>query len=303
MTVYWPDNAKQVFGTEILRAQHTLEELALFSDDGLAQMLDLYPRSALEIWTFDQRRDGNRHALKGRAPNMSGEAIVEAVKQGQVWLNLRRVNDQLEALKPVADELYGSLETATGRRPMKPDMSLLISSPNVEVGYHLDIAMVALFQIRGRKRLWLYPTDEAFAPAEHIEHLVHMTREEDLPYRKTFDEHARVFELAPGMGLTWPQLAPHRVRNANCMNVSLACEFMTMTSLVNANAIYTNAFLRQNLNLSPSAQNGIGPASLGKAAFASVHKALQSQSHDAADPPITFELDASVENCVKPLWV
>jgi len=302
MTVYWPDNAKEAFGNEILRADHQIDQSELFSDDGLAQLLDLYPRSELEIWTFDNRRDGNTLALKGRAPRLPGKDILDAVKHGHVWLNLRGVNTRLDDLKLVAEQLYGSLETAIGRRPMKREMSLLISSPNVEIGYHLDIPMVALFQVRGRKRVWLYPANETFAPAEHIERLVHMTREEDLPYREAFDEDARVFELAPGMGLTWPQLSPHRVRNANCVNVSLSCEFMTMASLVNANAIYTNAFLRQNLNLSPKAQNGVGPASLGKAAFAGLHKVMQPRDRNAVLTPITFELDTSVENCVKPLW-
>ncbi|NQY98061.1 MAG: hypothetical protein HRT82_12975 [Henriciella sp.] len=302
MTVYWPDNAKDAFGHEILRADHQFEDSELFSDDGLAHLLDLYPRSALDIWTFESRHQGGTLAQKGRAPRMSGKDIVDAVKHGHIWLSLPCANHELEDLKPVADELYGSLETATGRRPMKREMNLLISSPNVEVGYHLDIPMVALFQVRGRKRLWLYPPEEEFAPAEHVEHLVHITREEDLPYQASFDEKARVFELAPGMGVTWPQLSPHRVRNAKCVNVSLSCEFMTTASLVNANAIYTNAFLRQNLNLSPKAQNGIGPAALGKAAFASLHKAMQPRDRGIAHTPITFELDPSIETCVKPLW-
>jgi hypothetical protein len=302
MTVYWPDNAKEASGTEILRADHQLDQSERFSDDGLAQLLDLYPRAALEIWTFDKRGTGHTLALKGRAPQMPGKDILDAVKHGRIWLNLRRVNDQLADLKPIADDLYGSLESAIGRRPMKQEMSLLISSPNVDVGYHLDIPMVALFQVRGRKRLWLYPNEESFASSEHVEHLVHLTREEDLPYHKSFDEHARVFELSPGMGVTWPQLAPHRVRNANCMNVSLSCEFMTMAGLVHANAIYTNALLRQNLNLSPKARGGIGPGALGKAAFAGLHKAMQPRDRDRTGTPITFELDTSVENCVKPLW-
>lgn len=302
MTVYWPDNAKQAFGTEILRADHPFDESNLFSDDGLAHLLDRYPRQSLDIWTFGENREGENPALRGRAPRMSGKDIVDAVKNGRVWLNLRRANLELPELKPIADDIFGSLETATGRRTLKQDMGLLISSPRVHVHYHLDIPMVALFQLRGRKRLWLYPTDPEFAPPEYIEQIVHMTREEDLPYRNAFDDRARVFDLKPGMGLTWPQLAPHRVQNENCVNVSLSCEYMTTASLINANAIYTNAFLRQNLRLSPKAKNGVGPATLGKAAFARVHKRMQPQAPKTAPTPVTFELDTSVENCVKLLW-
>lgn len=302
MTVYWPETTKTAFGNEILRADHPFGDLELFSDDGLAHLLDHYPRNELEIWTFGGDGESEKPALKGRAPRLSGKDIVEAVKQGNVWLNLRRTNFELPDLEPVADEIYGGLEEATGRRARQRDMNLLISSPNVEVSYHLDIPMVALFQVRGRKRIWIYPRDEQFAPPEHIERQIHETRETDLPYHPAFDDEARVFELNPGMGVTWPQLAPHRIRNANCLNVSISCEFMTMASMVNANVVYTNALLRESMNLSPKAVNGIGPASLGKAAFAMMHKAMQPRDSAHASTPITFELDTSVENCVKPLW-
>lgn len=302
MTVYWPDNAKQTFGTEILRADHPFDQSELFSDDGLARLLDLYPREDLEIWTFGDRRAGEKPALRGRAPRMTGHAIVDAVRTGHVWLNLPRANLQLPDLKPVADEVFGSLEAATGQHTNKHDMSLLISSPKVEVHYHLDIPMVALFQVRGHKRLWVYPNDPEFAPPAHVEQIVHMTREEDLPYRPSFDQHARVFDLKPGMALTWPQLAPHRVKNGNCVNVSLSCEYMTFASAINADAVYTNAFLRNKMRLSPKAVNGIGPATLGKAAFARLHKGLNQRDQRPAHTPVTFELDPSVDNCVKPLW-
>lgn len=303
MSVTWPDNSKQAFGREILHARHSFSESDLFTDDGLAHLLDIYPRQSLDIWTFGENREGENPALRGRAPRMSGAEILTAVKNGHVWLNLRRVNLELEDMKPISDEIFGSLEDAASVRTGKRDMGLLISSPNVHVHYHLDIPMVALFQMRGQKRLWLYPTDKAYAPPEFIEQIVHMKREEDLPYQNTFDDEARVFDLTPGMGLTWPQLAPHRVQNASCMNVSLSCEYMTMKSLINANAIYTNGLMRKSMNLSPSAHNGMGPATLGKAAFARLHKGFSRRGPKLAPTPVTFELDTSVENCVKPLWI
>lgn len=302
MSVSWPEYSKRAFGKEILKANHAFDQSSHFSDDGLAHLIDLYPREQLDIWTYGANREGENPALKGRAPRMSGADIVEAVKQGHIWLNLRRVNFELPQLKPIADEIFGSLEDAASVRTSKRDMGLLISSPNIHVHYHLDIPMVALFQVRGQKRLWLYPTDEAYAPPQFIEQIAHMQREEDLPYKNAFDQGARVFDLTPGMGLTWPQLAPHRVQNANCLNVSLSCEYMTLKSLINANAIYTNGLMRKSMNLSSSAQNGIGPASLSKAAFARVHKSLTRRGPKTAPTPVTFEVDTSVENCVKLLW-
>ena len=302
MSVHWPDHSKRAFGHEILHASHSFEENDLFNDDGLAHLLDAYPRQSLDIWTFASNREGENPALRGRAPKMSGKEILEAVKNGHIWLNLRRANLELDELKPIADEIFGSLEDASGRRTSKRDMGLLISSPKVHVHYHLDIPMVALFQLRGKKRIWVYPTDEAYAPPSYIEDIVHMVREEDLPYRHAFDRHARVFDLTPGMALTWPQLAPHRVQNANCVNVSLSCEFMTMKALVNANAIYTNAFLRKKMQLSPKAVNSMDPATIGKAAFARVHKACTRRGPRTAPTPVSFELDMRSETCVRLLY-
>lgn len=302
MQISWPDHSKQSFGKEILRAAHTLGQSNLFSTDGLAHLLDLYPRESLDIWTFADNRDGEHPSMRGRAPKMSGHEIMEAVKHGRIWLNLRRASDEIGSLQPIADAIFGSLEAASGRRTMKQDMGLLISSPNVHVQYHLDIPMVSLFQLRGRKRIWIYPTEETFAPSEYIEGIVHMTREEDLPYKNAFDQHARVFDLEPGMAVTWPQLAPHRIQNANCVNVSLSCEFMTMQSLVNANAIYTNAYLRKNMRLLPKALNGMDPGTLGKAAFARAHKAITRRGPRTAPTPVSFELDTSKEDCVRSLY-
>ncbi|MEM7329276.1 MAG: hypothetical protein AAF437_11085 [Pseudomonadota bacterium] len=302
MFIDWPDHSKQAFGKEILHAKHNISQSNLFSDDGLAHLLDEYPRERLDIWAFSEQREGQSPTLRGRAPKMSGKDIVDAVKNGKIWLNLRRAGDELFDLEHIANSVFESLEGATGQRTTKRDMGLLISSPNVEVNYHLDIPMVALFQLRGQKRLWLYPRDETLAPSACIEDIVHMAREEELPYRTAFDELAEVFDLTPGMGLTWPQLAPHRVRNANCVNVSLSCEFQTIKSLVHANAAYTNGLLRQTTRLSPRMSGRIGPGVLGKAAFAQVHKAVSGRTPRVSPTPITFELDISRENCVKPLW-
>lgn len=302
MFVDWPDHSKETFGKDVLLAEHNISKSNLFTDDGLAHLLDEYPRDQLDIWTFGKQREGHNPALRGRAPRMSGKDIVDAVKHGEIWLNLRRASEEIFDLEHIAGSVFESIDAAIDQRTTKHDMGLLISSPNVQVHYHLDIPMVALFQLRGRKRLWLYPRNEDLAPSPYIEDIVHMKREEDLPYRTHFDEHAQVYDLLPGMGLTWPQLAPHRVQNANCVNVSLSCEYMTTSSLVNANAAYTNAFLRENMNLAPTMHNQVGPASYSKAAFAQIHKRLSQRGPRSSPTPITFELDISKENCVKSLW-
>ena len=296
MLVNWTNQNETRFGNDVMLAQHDAAGSDLFLDDGLAHILDVYPREHLDIWTFGDEGEGVNTSLRGRAPKLSGADIVEAVKNGHIWLNMRRANFDVPELKPIADAIYDSLEDATERKMRKRDMSVLISSPNVKVHYHLDIPLVALFQMRGKKRLWMYPKNEALAPSEFIEDIVHMSREEELPYRKAFDDAATVYELTPGMGLTWPQFMPHRVENANCLNVSLSCEYQTLGSFLQANAIYTNKLLRNTTPLSPVVRNAVGPGVVAKAAFARAHKAINRTGPRTSPTPITFELDTSSES-------
>ena len=301
MKVEWPVHSETDFGSDVLLARHDVSNTDLFLDDGLAYILDVYPRENLDIWTFGHEGEGVNTSLRGRAPKLSGKEIVEAVKRGHIWLNLRRANDDVPELKPISDLIYGSLEDASGRKMRKRDLSVLISSPNVKVHYHLDIPMVALFQMRGQKRLWMYPKNEEMAPSEFIEDIVHMEREEELPYRKTYDQEATVYDLAPGMGLTWPQFMPHRVENAACMNVSLSCEYQTLGSFVQANAAYTNKLLRNTTPLSPMVGSRVGTVEVAKAAFARAHKVAMRKGTRTSPTPVTFELDTASENCVRSL--
>ena len=299
MSVTWPDNAKARFGKDVLAATHTHSDNPIFSDDGLAELLDRYPREDLGIWTFGDHDVGEAPAVRGGAPNATGAEIMQAVKRGNVWLNLRQSNLRLPELHPIADEIFGSLQDAVGRKLLKKDMGLLISSPKVHVHYHLDIPLVALFQLRGRKRIWLYPSDEKHAPDTVVEDMVHMLKEEGLPFESDFDDGATIIDLEPGMGITWPQASPHRVLNEDCVNVSLSCEHMTTEALINANAIYTNALMRKRLNMTPRRPRSITPSSIGKAAIARVIK-LSSRSGTRKSPtPISFELDLSQPDCIR----
>lgn len=301
MLVNWTPQNDTRFGKDVMLAEHDATSHDLFLDDGLAHILDVYPRENLDIWTFGDEGEGVNTSLRGRAPNMSGAEIVDAVKNGHIWLNMRRANFEVPELKPISEAIYNSLEDASDRKMRRRDMSVLISSPNVKVHYHLDIPLVALFQMRGQKRLWMYPKNEALAPSAFIEDIVHMSREEELPYRKAFDETATVYNLIPGMGLTWPQFMPHRVENADCMNVSLSCEYQTIGSFLQANAIYTNKLLRKTTPLSPVMANSVGPGVVAKAAFARAHKAMMQAGPRKSPTPITFELDAASESYIRPI--
>ena len=55
--------------------------------------------------------------------------------------------------------------------------------------------------MRGRKRIWIYPVDEAHMPQQGMENIMLKQQTEDLPYRRDMDAAAQVFDLEPGMAV------------------------------------------------------------------------------------------------------
>lgn len=301
MTIKWPQDTASAFGNDLIHATHDLHERETFSDEGLIRILDDYPRDELGLWTFGGHGEGLGTAIKGQAPQASGAQIMEAVKTGHFWLNLRKANLKLDYMADIGEDVFGSLEDATARKLRKQDMGLLISSPGIHVNYHLDIPLVALLQIKGEKRLWLYPADETHSPSDQVEDIVHSRREEDLTFKNGFDKSAVAIDLNPGMAITWPQAAPHRVQNADCVNVSLSCEYMTLPALMKANAIYTNGILRNRLGFNPRTAHRVTPMTVGKAVAAQAIKKVTRRPQTASSTPVTFELDLSAENFARPV--
>ena len=298
MPTYWPKDTRQEFNKTIIEARHTLHQSPQFCDAALAALLDAYPRDRLGIWTFADHSEGEVAPVRGVAPDLPGEELLQAVKTGRMWLNLRATNQLVPEYAAVADSIFDSIQHASGQKVLKRDMSVLISSPGVHVHYHLDIPMVALLQVRGEKTVWFYPPTDRFASPMNLEAIALREKEEGLYYRSEFEKAAQTMHLKPGMGVTWPQTAPHRVQNGDMMNVSLSCEFMTIPAIIKANAIYTNGRLRREFGASPGRPHTVSAATVGKAMLARVMKRLGSGSTAQPTSP-SFTVDLNAPNCVR----
>ena len=69
--------------------------------------------------------------------------------------------------------------------PLASRGTLLISSPRALVYYHADGPASALWHIRGRKRIWIYPAlDGRYIQRELLEDIFAGVRHEYLPVRK-----------------------------------------------------------------------------------------------------------------------
>lgn len=279
----WSTEKARAFTRETLQFRHKLQQRMMFSDVGLTEILDRYPREKLGVFTMGSDPTDWKSWKRGVGGDLSGAELLEAARAGRIWLNLRAVNEHDRDYADLCDEIFADKQRfAPHVKTFKRDVGLLISSPRAQVFYHLDVALVSLWQLRGTKTVWIYPPKDPYVGQEDLERIVLKETAEQFAYEPSWDEGAERIEFEPGMMVTWAQNAPHRIVNSDSLNVSLSVEFMTPEALMRANVIYANGKLRRMFGARPGVQQGMHPVALGKLALARLLKAAEKRR--ASDP-------------------
>lgn len=230
---------------------HGLGDLGLTTDEALAALLDRYPEELLDINSYSYDRDDQVTLTTGVKGRADGTTMLAEIKAGRLWVNMRGVADAIPALWGPAERALLEATREWGMRPVKAAGQLILSSPQTRVPYHFDAGGTVLFHLRGRKRIFIYPTDEEHLPQVHMEKSIMRMTTEELPYHRALDAAVQAFDLTPGEAVTWPLYAPHRVDNLGEFNASLSIEFQTWESRVTGGAHYANGVLR-NWGLTPA---------------------------------------------------
>jgi len=231
--------------TEARKHPHDLVERGFATDEALAKVLDRYPPDLFDINLYDYDAEGQVSLRTGARGKLSGDRLLEAIQAGRLWVNLRDAQNGCPDLWAAAMGEFRKIEaTYPGLKAVRNAGQLIISSPVARVPYHFDPAGVVLFHLRGRKRIFVYPGDEAHLPERNMEQIVARQTTEELPYVRAFEADAQVMDLEPGEALTWPLYAPHRVENLDRFCVSLSMDFQTWPSRFRNGALYTNAVMR-----------------------------------------------------------
>lgn len=284
-------------------AGHRLTELDLFSDTGLVHTLDRHPRSALGVNTMGSdpaRRDEWR---EGEAGDLDAQALLDAVREGRLWLNLRRVMDFHPDYAELVHALYDEMEAACpGVKTFNRSANLLISSPTALVYYHMDCPVNMLWHIRGEKRVWVYPLSAGVLSDETIESVLAGDAAEEVEYREELDEIAEVYDVRPGEMITWPQHTPHRVVNTSGLNVSLSTEHMTRKAARKNNVYLANRHFRGLLGgtFRSTRLEGLAPA-VKEAALRVCRRVpgLSPKPPRSYEYPKTFTIDPAAPDCVR----
>lgn len=224
---------------------HGLIAQGFAEDAALAAVLDRYPAELFDINLYDYDDEGQVSLRTGARGRLDGGQLLEAIQQGRLWVNLRSVETGWPELWAAAMNEFRAIQARyPGLKAVKNAGQLILSSPKARVPYHFDAAGVVLFHLRGRKRIFVYPGDEAHLPERSMEQVVARQTTEELPYALAFEGDAQVMDLEPGQALTWPLYAPHRVENLDRFCVSLSMDFQTWSSRMRNGSLYTNAVLR-----------------------------------------------------------
>jgi hypothetical protein len=171
-------------------------------------------------------------------------------------------------------------------------MSILVSSPKVQVYYHADAPGQTLWQVRGVKKVYVYPGTAPFLPQDRIEKIIlGEAHEISLDSQPWFDEYATVIDLEPGRMLHWPLNYPHRIVNHDCLNVSFTTEHWTSDLRAAYLVKYANGVLRRYMPSARLSESVDGPAAWAKFGVAAFVKTTGLQAKRRQRFMIDFRVD------------
>ncbi|MCH8490962.1 MAG: cupin-like domain-containing protein [Oceanicaulis sp.] len=294
----WSEDKRAEFRQGVMTARHRLHMAPEFTDLALAALLERHPRELTDICTMGDDPADRESWRAGAACNMSGVQLLEAVREGKLWINLREAMNHDPVYKPVFDALFAQLKRLNpDYRPLSAYGGILISSPKAQVFYHADVSETLLLHVKGKKRFRIYPPHAPWLSDHSMEQILHKTQTEDIPFNRAWDEDAAVIDLTPGSFVSWPLHAPHRVENLEGLNVSITCEVVTRASMMKNAVLHANGALRQ-MGFTPRSSSPNGVQAVAKLAFSKSWKAWMKIAGGRKPMPKseeTFDVDLASE--------
>ncbi|NOT40052.1 MAG: hypothetical protein HOP13_06140 [Alphaproteobacteria bacterium] len=290
------------FGKAPLRLLHNMHTRPEFSESALARLLEGLGRDDYQLTTMDTASHDLRNWREGELGSLPGHDLLEAVKTGRIWILILGTDKLDPAYRELVHEIYAELRAhVPGFKTSREKMGILISSPNVNVYYHCDIPGQTLWQVRGKKRVFVYPNRAPFLPQATLERIALRETYEFMPYDPAFDADAMIFDLEPGQMLHWPLNCPHRIVNGNCLNVSFTTEHFTQSDRRTFFVNYANGVLRQRLGRQNLSRSIAGPTYWAKLGVAAAYKFTGQQKKRRKVVTVDFVVDPRSPGGVRPI--
>ncbi|WP_332687925.1 hypothetical protein [Devosia sp.] len=297
----WQPHFPSLFGGHSLALSHGLANSPLFTDAALARLIDNTPREAYHV-NYSQKTPGNPPKRReGEIKGLTGQQVIDVVKKGNIWVNLTAPAKTDPAYGELLDSLYAEFEERVpGFSSYKRNLTILISSPNVSVKYHSDVPGQSLWQVRGTKKVYVYPAKAPFISQPALEKLIlGQLRETDMPYEPWYDDYAEVHMLEAGKMLHWPLNGPHRVVNEGMLNVSFTTEHWTDELRKHYAVNYANGILRARTGMQKLSQQVTGLSYYSKLALAGLVKFTPLNPQKKKVYKVDFQVDPSAPEGVR----
>ncbi|WP_332699022.1 hypothetical protein [Devosia sp.] len=297
----WQPHYPSLFGGHSLALSHSLANSPLFTDAALARLIDNTPREAYHV-NYSQKTPGNPPKRReGEIKGLTGQQVIDVVKKGNIWVNLTAPAKTDPAYGELLDSLYAEFEERVpGFSSYKRNLTILISSPNVSVKYHSDVPGQSLWQVRGTKKVYVYPAKAPFISQPALEKLIlGQLRETDMPYEPWYDGYAEVHMLEAGKMLHWPLNGPHRVVNEGMLNVSFTTEHWTDELRKHYAVNYANGILRARTGMQKLSQQVTGLSYYSKLALAGLVKFTPLNPQKKKVYKVDFQVDPSAPEGVR----
>ncbi len=297
----WDDVDVDAFGIEPLKIRHRLHQSPLFSDEMLATLIEQSARENYYVNTMDITSQDRRTRREGETGDISGQDALDAVKNGSIWYLLMQPEQVDQRYRELVDEIYDEMMRHVPHfRANRRKLSILVSSPKIQVYYHCDVPGQMLWQVRGTKRVYVYPPRQPFLPQPNLERIIMGEAHEiSLDYDPAFDKEAIVYDLEPGQMLHWPLNAPHRISNHDCINVSFTTEHSTEATRRAFIVNYANGVLRRSLGINQLSQETAGPTYWAKYGVAGAYKALGMNKRRNLKYKVDFQVDPTGPKGIK----
>jgi hypothetical protein len=249
--------------------RHRLADHPLFRFDALAALCRRLPREQVPyrfgVVPADAEFDSSLERFRGQ---LTLDDAIEHMEARQAYIAIYNAETDPE-YQPVIEGLLGEIAAHTER--IEPGLNwystyVFITARDSVTPYHMDREMNFLLQIRGAKtvKLWDPRDPEIMTPAQK-DQLLAQRREPRPTYKQAFERKAMTFELAPGLGVHHPFIAPHLVTTGKQLSISLAITFRTHRSDVWTDAHQFNHRLRRRLGVAPGAVGNLGVVDATKA--------------------------------------
>lgn len=160
----------------------------------------------------------------------SATDTLEHIADARAWMSL--LNVQTDPLyRTLVDEVLDGIASDIASKD--PGMCyrggwIFVTSPGTVTPFHFDKEHNFLFQVRGRKTVYVWDHRDTEAASEASRDRFHACHERDLlVWRDELRERAQKFELEPGQGAYMPSTSPHMVENGPEPSITMSFTYYT----------------------------------------------------------------------------